>query len=607
MYHSLGGDPNTNPNQQQHPQMGAPQFRPPIAPNPHQQSGPPYTSSPPAPQSGAPYGGYQQEPGYFPNQQPPAPHDSAGTLASQIGGMSLADEGTGTVKKKRDRHAYHDLQSGAGSSQAFNGIPQGGAQPSQFLNQQAQGMTSNVHPYAGQQITPAMSQFPANANPNFTPNQPASTAEHAARGGTGVSTQGRVDPEQIPSVPRSRDVPAKYYLDNLFPTMEQNLVPPPAAIPFASIDQGNSSPRFVRLTMTHIPSSAEALSSTGLPLGLVLQPLAPLQEGEKEIPVLDFGEIGPPRCRRCRAYVNPFMTFKSGGNKFVCNMCTFPNDTPMEYFSPTDPTGRRVDREQRPELNLGTVEFIVPKEYYSKEPVPIRWLFLIDVTEESVNKGFLTAFCDGIMNALYGNDSKGEAQEDGEAKRNLPQGARVGFVTFDKAMHFYNINPNLEHAQMMVMPDIEDPFVPLSDGLFADPEDSKATITSLLTQLPQMFSPDIHSGLKNPEPALLPALNAASAALSATGGKIICSLGALPTWGPGRLFLRDDNSAVAGTDAEKKLLTTEHPGYTRLAAKMVESGVGIDFFLAAPSGGYLDIATIGKFYHQSQVTYAHKA
>jgi protein transport protein SEC24 len=376
--------------------------------------------------------------------------------------------------------------------------------------------------------------------------------------------------------------------------MEQNLIPPPAAIPFVSIDQGNSSPRFVRLTMTHIPNSSEALNSTGLPLGLVLQPLAPLQEGEKEIPVLDFGDVGPPRCRRCRAYVNPFMTFKFGGNKFVCNMCTFPNDTPMEYFSPTDPTGRRVDREQRPELNLGTVEFIVPKEYYSKEPVPIRWLFLIDVTEESVNKGFLTAFCDGIMNALYGNDRKGEGQEEGAAKRDLPQGAKVGFVTFDKAMHFYNISPNLEHAQMMVMPDIEDPFVPLSDGLFADPEESKATITSLLTQLPQMFSPDIHSGLKNPEPALLPALSAASAALAATGGKIICSLGALPTWGPGRLFLRDDNSAVAGTDAEKKLLTTEHPGYIKLAAKMVESGVGIDFFLAAPSGGYLDIATIGK-------------
>jgi len=115
----------------------------------------------------------------------------------------------------------------------------------------------------------------------------------------------------------------------------------------------------------------------------------------------------------------------------------------------------------------------------------------------------------------------------------------------------------------------------------------------------------LFSQVKNPEPALLPTRNAALAALERTGGKIICSLAALPTWGPGRLFLRDDGKQHGG-DAEKKLFNTEHPGWIKAAEKMVAAGVGVDFFLAAPGGGYLDVATIGKsiiFHHHSLLTF----
>jgi protein transport protein SEC24 len=268
-------------------------------------------------------------------------------------------------------------------------------------------------------------------------------------------------------------------------------------------------------------------------------------------------------------------------------MCNYANDVPPEYFCATTPQGARVDREQRPELMRGTVEFLVPKEYWSKEPVGLRWLFLIDVGQEAFNKGFLEAFCEGIMAALYGGDE--EPVENGEIKRKIPPGSKVGFVTFDKDIHFYNMNPALDQAQMMIMPDIEDPFVPLGEGLFVDPYEAKSNITSLLSQLPTLFSQ-----IKNPEPALLPTLHAALAALEKTGGKIICSLSALPTWGPGRLFLRDDGKQHGG-DAEKKLLDTEHPGWRKAAEKMVTAGIGVDFFLAAPGGGYLDIATIGKY------------
>lgn len=425
-----------------------------------------------------------------------------GGLTGQMGGMALGPEGAAPNRpnKKKNRHAYHNLEQSTGPAHAF-----GAPSPSQFGHPIAETSQQygSEHPYAGQQVTQAMNQFPAQPSAPFSPGLQASSQGFRppsqpvpAAAGPGVS-QGKVDPEQIPSIPRLRDGATQYYLDHVYPTMEQHL-PPPAAVPFVAHDQGNSSPKFARLTLNNIPSTQEALTSTALPLGIVLQPLAPLQDGESAIPVLDFGEVGPPRCRRCRTYINPFMTFRSGGNKLVCNMCTFPNDVPPEYFAPTDPSGVRVDRAQRPELTVGTVEFMVPKEYWAREPVGLHWLFLIDVGQEAVNRGFLQAFCEGVLLALYGDHQQEEGvdgQTNGEAPetpRRIPLGSKVGFVTFDRAMYFFNCNVScasisimnntkhdpqakLEQAQMLVMPDLEEPFVPLgSDGLFVDPYDSKS-------------------------------------------------------------------------------------------------------------------------------------
>jgi protein transport protein SEC24 len=504
---------------------------------------------------------------------PPQASDPNASLAAQMRGLTVSPDGAAQPRphKKKERHAYHDLGQPSAPLQPQNGTPPGyGSSQGQFLN------TGQMQPQGPS--SPYMGQAPAQQMPQM------STADQLRSGEEMVATQGRVDPEQIPSIPRARDAAAQHYLNQVYPTMERHL-PPPAGIPFVAHDQGNSSPKFARLTLNKIPSASESLTTTALPLGMILQPLAPLQEGEQPIPVLDFGDTGPPRCRRCRTYINPFMTFRSGGNKLVCNMCNFPNDV-----APTDPSGVRVDRLQRPELMLGTCEFLVPKEYWAKEPVGLRWLFLVDVSQVSVQQKFLESVCEGIRHGLYGDEHE---QQDGEqdgaeqATGRLPAGSKIGIVTYDKEVHFYNLSSRLDQAQMMVMTDLEEPFVPLSEGLFVDPYESRSVISSLLNQIPTLFSV-----AKSPEPALLPTLNAALAALAPTGGKIICALSALPTSGPGRLIVRDDGKG-RDTDAEKKLLTTEHPGFKKTASSMVSAGVGVDFFLAATGGQYMDIATVG--------------
>ena len=115
----------------------------------------------------------------------------------------------------------------------------------------------------------------------------------------------------------------------------------------------------------------------------------------------------------------------------------------------------------------------------------------------------------------------------------------------------------------------------------------RSVITSLLSRIPSIFS-----SIKNPESALLPTLNSALSALQATGGKIVCALASLPTVGPGPLSMREDPK-LHGTDAERKLFATENPAWKKTASKLAEAGVGVDKFMAAPGGAYLDVATIG--------------
>lgn len=449
MYHALGQGEQLDPNDPNRTtQPAPPQFQPPVAQQPYQQQyGSPvppsqdqqYYGNPPPPVAGA------SPAGAVPGFAPPAA-DGAG-LASQLAGMSLDGQHTAR-RKKKDRHAFHNVEAPVGSSQPYNGIPPAGTPTTAFLN--ADPSVTAGGQFLGQPTSP--NQFPSPVNAPFNPASPALPVEFAARAGqpqapTSVSASGAggVSPDDIPSVPISRDVPQQYYLNNVYPTFERH-VPPPATISFVGYDQGNSSPKFTRLTMNNIPSSAESLHSTGLPLGLVLQPLAPLQAGELDIPVLDFGDQGPPRCRRCRAYINPFMMFRSGGSKFVCNLCTYPNDTPPEYFCATTPQGVRGDRNDRPELTRGTVEFTVPKEYWTREPAGLNWLFVIDVTQEAFNKGFLEAFCEGILSALYAPEGGEDTEDSEEPKRQIPPGAKVGFVTYDKDVHFYNCNVSSRHS-----------------------------------------------------------------------------------------------------------------------------------------------------------------
>ena len=100
----------------------------------------------------------------------------------------------------------------------------------------------------------------------------------------------------------------------------------------------------------------------------MIQPLAQptaadYNEGTGEVPIVDFGEDGPFRCMRCKAYVNPHFTWLQDGRKAQCNFCLVENDVPGNYYSTINEFGKRTDRENRPELLYGTYEIKAPSAF----------------------------------------------------------------------------------------------------------------------------------------------------------------------------------------------------------------------------------------------------
>jgi hypothetical protein len=120
---------------------------------------------------------------------------------------------------------------------------------------------------------------------------------------------------------------------------------------------------------------------------------------------------------------------------------------PPEYFSHIDMSGRRVDFDQRPELSRGTVDFRVTGDYWAldppnpetpepkaRKPEPLSYVFAIDVSWTSAKGGVVREVAQGLKEVLFGRETEG-----GERIGGVPQKAKVAILTFDRTVHFYNL------------------------------------------------------------------------------------------------------------------------------------------------------------------------
>ncbi|XP_027447058.1 protein transport protein Sec24C isoform X3 [Zalophus californianus] len=351
----------------------------------------------------------------------------------------------------------------------------------------------------------------------------------------------RLDPDAIPSPIQVIEDDRNNRGSEPFVTGVRGQVPPLVTTNFLVKDQGNASPRYIRCTSYNIPCTSDMAKQAQVPLAAVIKPLARLPPEEASPYVVDHGESGPLRCNRCKAYMCPFMQFVEGGRRFQCCFCSCINDVPPQYFQHLDHTGKRVDAYDRPELSLGSYEFLATVDYCknNKFPSPPAFIFMIDVSYNAIRSGLVRLLCEELKSLLDFLPREGGAEE---------SAIRVGFVTYNKVLHFYNVKSSLAQPQMMVVSDVADMFVPLLDGFLVNVSESRAVITSLLDQIPEMFA-----DTRETETVFAPVIQ-------------------------------------AGMEALKTLFQPQTGAYQTLAKECVAQGCCVDLFLFPNQ--YVDVATL---------------
>jgi len=341
-----------------------------------------------------------------------------------------------------------------------------------------------------------------------------------------------------------------------------------------NIDYSISIPeRIFRWTAGKLPQTAVMANTSKIPLGAVLRPLAPDGPDDPPVDTVEPGSAGIVRCKRCRTYINAFCSWSEHGRRWRCNICSQVNDCPSAYFCHLDEQGLRRDRLDRPELCKGVVEFVAPAEYMVRPPQEPTYFFVLDVSATAVRSGMLAAAARAIKASL--DDLPGRTR------------TKVGFITFDNGVHYFNLASELSSPQMLVVSDLKELFVPLPDNLLVNLQESRSVVEAFLDSLPDMF-------VKNPvvsQSCLGPALKAAFTVMKQIGGKMSVFQSILPNLGDGALKPREQQG-IMGTPNEIKMLKPEVTWYKDTAVEFSRQQISVDMYLFPYQ--YMDLASLGE-------------
>jgi protein transport protein SEC24 len=238
-----------------------------------------------------------------------------------------------------------------------------------------------------------------------------------------------------------------------------------------------------------------------------------------------------------------------------------------------DGFGKRRDVDQRPELLYGCVDYIATKEYVTKEPKPLTYVFVLDVGANSLNQNIFQTVIQNLKQAITNIVVGGSDLSN----------CRVTFITYGRTIHFYNLKGH--HPQIMVVGDTSQD----GAGFVPFPENSLLSFQELVESdfLDKIVS--LATTMQESDNVMGSAIVAAQALIAETGGRIVVFSSQLPTLGQGRMKPREDFK-IYGTDKEKFLFNGQLGFWRFFAQECAKRAICVDMYLFG--SGFMETSTL---------------
>ncbi|KAJ6252265.1 sec24-related protein [Anaeramoeba flamelloides] len=414
----------------------------------------------------------------------------------------------------------------------------------------------------------------------------------------------------------------------------------------------DQSHHYINTTCEIFPLNLRTHEQTQIFLGCKIDPFKEKQPNSNlpKVPVLaNNSKSILQQCKTCRGYLNPWVKFHTGGRAWKCNFCGSSNDVPNESFSNINKNGIRFDHFQIPELTNTVLEYEMEKNPQIKIEKNALFLFLIDVSKNSIKNGIISAISSTLEKLFQNNfrkqkidekekekekdkenENKNEKEKQKENEKEQEQegsNISVGFITYNSTVHlhyFSSINQNPKEgkgsnfqpkkSRMYILPDTKDIYLPYKKGMFAKlDKNGKKRVETFLKGLNKMFQ-----NTNDQESCLGSALKVLLALdLSVYNSKIMIFQNTLPRVGLYHLENRvskiyRQNSQEVGESGTKKskinitkkifgttyecqlLLPALHNGkfYSTIGKTLANGGHAVFLFLFGKE--YLDISTLSR-------------